>query len=173
MSNDNVWKIDSCVGLFGTCGNSTWRHPMMAALNAQGITYFNPQVDGWTPEFAKVEAEHLVSDDVVLFPVTGETYGTGSLAEVGFSINTALKSINEDAFRFLVVMIDDALIPELMADAVAAKESIRSRALVLAHLKKIKHPNVFIVDSFERMTSLAIELSWVSSTLKRLKASTK
>jgi hypothetical protein len=160
---------DCCVGLFGTCGKSTWRKPLIAELENNGIGYFNPQVDGWTPEFAQEEAHHLINDDIVLFPVTGETYGTGSLAEVGFSINTALKSINEDRFRFLIVMIDHSLDAELMVDAVAAKESIRSRALVMAHLSKINHPNVFVAESFNHMTLLAVELAGVVDTLKRIK----
>lgn len=162
-------SINCCVGLFGTCGTSTWRKPIINILESKGIDYFNPQVEDWTPEFAKEEAHHLINDDIVLFPVTGETYGTGSLAEVGFSINTALKSINEDAFRFLVVMIDPTLYPALMEDKAAAKESIRSRALVLAHLEKINHPNVFVVNTFEHMTALAVDLSTVVVTLKRLK----
>lgn len=59
-----------CVGLFGTCGGSKWRNNFMLKYNEMGINYFNPQVDDWKPELAEIEAEHLVNDDIVLFPVT-------------------------------------------------------------------------------------------------------
>ncbi len=69
------------VGLFGTCGGSLWREPFEAKYNEQGIVFFNPQVDDWNPSMADIEAQHLAEDEIILFPITGETYGTGSLAE--------------------------------------------------------------------------------------------
>ena len=64
-----------CIGLFGTCGGSKWRDEFMAAYEERGINFFNPQVADWTPECAEIEADHLVNDDVILFPVTNETFG--------------------------------------------------------------------------------------------------
>ena len=76
------------IGLFGTCGKSTWRKPFIERFNALKIPYFNPQVENWTPECTDIEAEHLANDGVILFPITDETTATGSLAETGFSIVT-------------------------------------------------------------------------------------
>ena len=61
------------IGLFGTCGSSTWRAPFIEAFEAEGIEYFNPQVDDWTPELASVEARHLAGDAIITMVVTGET----------------------------------------------------------------------------------------------------
>ena len=80
-----------CIGLFGTCGNSIWRNDFIAKYNALNINFFNPQKEGWTPEDAQIEAEHLAEDSLILFPVLSETYGLGSLVETGFSVAQAMR----------------------------------------------------------------------------------
>ena len=154
------------VGLFGTCAGSKWRDKFITKYNKEEIAFFNPQVDDWSPEMATIEAEHLVNDEIILFPVTSESYGTGSLAETGFSIMSAIRA---DETRFVVIMIDRVLDIHLMENEDLAKESSRSRALVIAHLKKIKHPNVFIVDTLDDMLTLSVNLVQVANTLKDLK----
>jgi len=149
-----VMKRKPVVGLFGTCGNSKWRDPFMKSYDEKGFYYFNPQKDDWNPEDAKAEADHLKNDDIILFPVTGETYGTGSLAEVGFSIQQAIAQ-NRDAR--IVVMIEDELSDEL-DDPVARKESMRSRKLVKAHLDKVESNRVFVVDDLEQMLEISEDL---------------
>jgi len=158
-----------CIGLFGTCGNSTWRAAFIERYNALGIRYFNPQVSDWKPEYADIEAEHLKRDEIILFPVTSETYGTGSLAETGFSILQAV----QNASRYIVVMIDDEPDEALKADAVAFKESVRARVLVKAHLAANTHPNVFVVTNFEDMLELSVKLYGTTSALKDLTAKYK
>lgn len=143
-----------CIGLFGTCGKSTWRQAFMERYQGLGINFFNPQVDNWKPEDAEIEAEHLATDEVILFPVTGETYGTGSLAETGFSI---LQAVRLDDRRDFVILIDKDLDPAL-DDAVARKESLRARALVKQHLKKLRLRNVYIVETLPEMLEVSIQL---------------
>lgn len=143
-----------CVGLFGTCGGSKWRDDFMAKYSAQGINFFNPNKSDWKPEDAVEEAKHLADDDVILFPVTKETYGTGSLAETGFSI---LQAIRLDDRRDFIIMIDQSLAPEL-DNEVARKESLRARAIVQQHLKKLRLRNVYVVDTLEEMYSISIDL---------------
>jgi hypothetical protein len=142
------------VGLFGTCGSSKWRDSFMARYVAEAIPYFNPQVADWKPEDAVKEAEHLANDEVILFPVTSETYATGSLSEVGFSI---LQAIRLDDRRDFVVMIEQKL-DEGLDNAVARKESLRARALVLQHLKKLRLKNLYVVSSLEEMLEVSIQL---------------
>jgi hypothetical protein len=149
-----------CIGLFGTCGNSTWRTRFINIYDGAGIEYFNPQVDDWKPELADIEAQHLLNDDIILFPVTGETYGFGSLAETGFSIIQAIKA---NASRFVIVAIFD--VDPTLEDAFAMKESARARALVKAHLKTNPQPNVFVVNDLETMLKLSMELYRVCETL--------
>jgi hypothetical protein len=52
---------------------------------------------------------------------------------------------------------------------VAAKESINARAIINAHLKKAKYPNVFIVKDIEEMLDVSVKLYQVVQTLKELR----
>lgn len=143
-----------CIGLFGTCGNSTWRKRFTQEYDAQGIRYYNPQVGvgEWTPENALEERRHLAEDSIILFPVTGETYGTGSLAETGFSI---LSALDLNSRRDVIVMIQEKLDPSL-SDKVAGEESRRARKLVKAHLAQRAYAGLFVVDSLDDMLELSL-----------------
>lgn len=147
--NDERKNMETnCVGLFGTCGNSTWRDAFVAHYDNENINYFNPQVPNgtWKPEDAVKEAEHLVSDSIVFFPVTGETYGLSSMAEIGFLISSILTS---DTDRYGVIMVDTDMDENLKSDAVLYKESSRMRAIVKAHLSKIRSDRIFVVNNFD------------------------
>lgn len=150
-----------CIGLFGTCGNSTWRDKFIEKYEQQGYNYYNPNKADWKPEYAVEEAEHLANDKIILFPVTKETYGTGSLSEVGFSV---LNAIRLDDRRNFVVMIEQDLSPELN-DPIAKKESLRARALVKEHLKKLRLDNLYVVESLEDMLSVSENL-YLSELMK-------
>lgn len=153
----------NCIGLFGTCGKSSWRDRFMEIYEIEHIEYFNPQVPDWKPEFAEVEAEHLASDQIVLFPVTKETYGMGSLAETGFSILNAIKL---DDRRDFVILVEQELEEELLTENPAlAKESLRARALVKQHLKKLGFSNLFVVDSLDEMLAVSLAL-WESHQIR-------
>lgn len=142
------------IGLFGTCGNSRWRGPFMARHRELGINYFNPQVENWEPSCAEEEARHLADDQIILFPITDETYGLGSLSEVGFSI---LQAIRLDDRREFIIMIDRNLL-DVLSDQNLRKESFRARALVAQHLKKLRLPNLYLVDALSEMLEVSIQL---------------
>jgi hypothetical protein len=153
----------NCIGLFGTCGKSTWREKFIKKYEELGIVYFNPQVPDWNPALAVVEAENLATDQILLFPITNETYATGSLAESGFSILNAIKL---DDRRDLIIMISPELEKELMdKNPELAKESLRARALVIQHLKKQNLSNLFVVDTLEEMLDVSITL-WESHQIR-------
>ena len=149
----------SCIGLFGTCGQSKWREPFIAEYKELGVNYFNPQVEHWDPSCAVLEAQHLKSDSIILFPVTGETFGFGSLAESGFSI---LHCISMNSMRDVVIMVDMKLDDEIVARSPEmAKDSMRARKLVVEHLRRIDLPGVWLVNDLKTMLSLSIDL-WKS-----------
>lgn len=155
------------IGLFGTCGGSKWRDSFMSIYNKSGIEFYNPQVDDWDPSLATIEAEHLVEDEIILFPVTDETYGMGSLAEVGFSISQAINSNDE---RFVIIYVCPTISKEKQDEnPVLAKESSRARALCLAHLKKQKHkyPNVYITNSLTNMLKVSLYLYEAMDNMKK------
>lgn len=146
------------VGLFGTCGSSVWRNPFMRLLDANGIAYFNPQLpEGtWTPEMADVEAWHLANDKLILFPVTDETFAFGSLAESGFSIQSALSlTLNRFVMLYIAPDVSDAL---KASDPAQADASRRARKLALSHLAKVSNPNVFVAKSLDDMLAKTLRL---------------
>jgi len=149
-------SLRKCIGLFGTCGTSTFRKKLfIPKYENLGMNYFNPQVDNWDPNCAVLEAQHLAEDSIILFPITSETYGMGSLSEIGFSLLHALR-LNGD--RDLVVLIDQHLDDELMQNEILAKESLRARRLVLEHSLKLKLSGFYVVKTLLAMLNLSIEL---------------
>jgi hypothetical protein len=159
-----------CIGLFGTCGNSKWREPFIEHYTKLGINYYNPVVPDWKPECADIEAEHLANDAIILFPVTSETYGTGSLAETGFSL---LRAIRLDERRHVVLMINPNLDDSLKENPLAYKESKRARALVIAHLKQQNFANAHVVNDLETMLEISIKLYEAEKILLEVKEQVK
>lgn len=146
-------QMSRCVGLFGTCGGSQWREPFKAELDKMGVDWYDPQKDDWKPEDAKNEALHLARDGVVLFPVTAESYGVASLAEVGFSI---MQSLQRGSVT--IVFIDRELDERLKAEnPLAAKLSINARAIISEHLAQMSNPLVRVAQSLEEVLSMAKE----------------
>jgi hypothetical protein len=146
-----VKRTINVIGLFGTCGGSNWRDKFIEVYEGRNITYFNPQVADWKPENAVIEAEHLTADEIILFPVTDETYGSGSLTELGFAAMQAALSN-----RKVIVFVASEPNESLKVNPVAFNESVRARRLALAHLGKISNPNVLVVDSLDAMLEASL-----------------
>ena len=147
MSNNAI----ECVGLFGTCGSSTWRDPFVETFRAKGVDYFNPQVADWTPELATVEADHLAGDAIVMMAVTGETVGAASLVEAGLLVARAIQEPN----RFFLLYIEEEVDPSLEG----AKDSNRARRLLLEHLSRFDRvPNIEVASSLEGALDLSVKL---------------
>lgn len=154
------------IGLFGTCGGSNWRETFKHVYEKENISFYDPQVVDWKPEDAIIEAEHLANDEIILFPITGETYGMGSLAETGFSI---LQAVKLEEKRDFVILIEPKPYKELEdSNPVLFKESCRARALVIQHLKKLRLSNVYMVETLEEMLSISLVLNKVANERAKL-----
>lgn len=153
------------VGLFGTCGESTWREGFIARYNQEDIPFYNPQVapGTWDPSMAAEEADHLAHDVVQVWPVTEDSYGTGSLVEQGYSIASSLRAPSPLP-KFVVVKIDPEPAPHLN-DSAARQESVRARKLALAHLRLNESPSVFQVGTMEDMLDTSVKLFNASTVL--------
>jgi len=144
------------IGLFGTCGNSTWREEFINKYKELGIEFFNPQLGPgeWNPACAEVEAKHLAKDEILLVPITDETTALGSLSEIGFSVLNAIKL--DDRRDFIVMITPDVNDTVKESDPQGAIDSQKSRALVREHLKKLNFPNVYLVDTLEEMLECSV-----------------
>lgn len=100
-----VTNYDEAVGLFGTCGGSTWREPFYSALTEWEIPLFDPQISpethgrSWCEADIENEVRHLERNPVLMFKVNGETTGLMSLLEI-------VKSI-QNPTRYMIVLIED------------------------------------------------------------------
>ena len=149
------------IGLFGTCDKSHWRDKFIVTYKSQDVPYYNPQVKDWNLQCAQIEAEHLANDRIILFPITHESYGLGSLSEIGFSVLNAIK-LNDR--RYFVILIDDYLDADLQDDNLR-KESLKNRSLVKNHLLKLGMSNIYLVNSLDDMLQVSLIL-YQSENLK-------
>jgi len=153
-----------CIGLFGTCDKHRWRDQFMAKYDLLGIPYFNPMVDDWHPGMVPLEAQHLAEDEIVFFPVLGWSYAEGSLSELGFG---PLKAMRQNRNRSFVYFIETEL-HERLTDPDRCKASLRSRKLLLGHLKEIDPPNIYVVNSLDLALECTVELYKSHLTLRQL-----
>lgn len=135
------------VGLFGTCGNSTWREPVMQKLASRGIEFFNPVKPNWTAADGEIEARHANSDKVVLMVITDETEAAGSLAETGWIENAAERNGQKAIF-----VIQDYRAPN--EEVNPKHQANRARTLVRKHAKEA---GVIIYDHIELAVEDAIK----------------
>ncbi len=167
----SAFELQPVVGLFGTCGESTFRQELfIPEYERQGINYYNPQLapGTWKPEMADIESDHLAHDVVQCWPVLGSTLGSGSLAETGYSIVSSLRAPTPLP-KFVIPMIeldlDDSVEPD---NEVARKESLRARKLTATHLANNASPNVFVVSSLDEMLETSIALYGIAKNLIEL-----
>jgi hypothetical protein len=149
-----------------------WRTPFEKSLMQKNISYFNPQVDNWEPWMAEMENQCIARSPVVLFPILSSTLGLGSLAEIGFSVLSVLRSIQKGANRELIILIDPTVddtatitdivdgkkTPVLASDAIRA-ESVRTRTLVRTKvLTETWRQGVHLVDTLDEMDTTLTRL---------------
>uniref|UniRef100_A0A6G1SJ05 Uncharacterized protein n=1 Tax=Aceria tosichella TaxID=561515 RepID=A0A6G1SJ05_9ACAR len=80
--------------LGGSCNPTTWRQSVaIPYLEMNGITYYNPQVDNWTPELVKTERHAKQSAQVLLFVLDEQTRSTVSLVESAFMAGEGKKLV--------------------------------------------------------------------------------
>ena len=75
---------DGCqVFLGGSCNPTTWRRDTaIPALSKAGITYYNPQVEEWTPDLIDLETTAKHKSACLFFVIDGVTRAIVSMNEV-------------------------------------------------------------------------------------------
>ena len=101
----------------------------MKKYDEMGISYFNPMVDNWHPGMIEEENYFLNYGEIVLFPILAESLGTGSLGEIGFSIQNVLRNIQNGRQQVLIALIDDDCTDERKTQE-ERDRSIKDRELV-------------------------------------------
>ena len=138
----------------------------MERYTALGIPYFNPMVDNWDASCIPVEAHHLAHDPVILFPILDQSYGLGSLSEMGFG---PLRAMRQNAYRSFVILVHPDVTPELWElDAGQAKASKRARALVRGHLANLNESSITLVETLDDMLEISIKLHTAHTLLREV-----
>lgn len=70
------------VFLGGSCDPTTWRaDTAIPAFEAAGVSYYNPQVDDWSPDLVEAEAKAKAAADTCLFVIDSQTRAIASMLE--------------------------------------------------------------------------------------------
>lgn len=71
--------------LGGSCNPTTWRHQVaIPILKNFGITFYNPQVDDWTPEMVQLESRAKSDAEILFFVIDKQTRSTVGMIESAF-----------------------------------------------------------------------------------------
>jgi hypothetical protein len=130
----------------------------MKKYDELGIAYFNPMIDDWHPGLIVEENYFLNYAEVVLFPILKESLGTGSLGEIGFSIQNVLRNIQNGRQQSLIALIDDDCTDERKTQA-ERERSIKDRELVKTKFKKnVSCPIIQLCNTLDEMLELSLEM---------------
>jgi len=160
---------DITIGLFGTCDNVPWREPFIEKYEKLGIKFYNPVIDDWSerlemsrkglcPNPTEEENYYLNSAEVILFPILKESLGSGSLAEMGFSVQRVIRNIQNGGRQFLVTLIDDEC-TDMRKTEEERKRSVKDRALTKSKLiENVSCPIITLVNTLDEMYEMSMEV---------------
>jgi len=150
---------ETTIGLFGTCDNVPWRLPFIEKYDKLGIKYFNPDAgDNWHPGLIEEENYYLNNAEIILFPILKESLGSGSMGEVGFSVQNVLRNIQNGRQQFLIALIDNDCTDARKSDE-ERKRSVKDRALVKSKLKQnVSCPVITLVETLDDLLVMSLEL---------------
>lgn len=112
------------VFLGGSCNPTTWRvDTAIPMLEAAGTSYYNPQVEDWSPELVEIEACAKAEASVLFFVIDKQTRALASMIEASEYIS---------AGRKLVLVVQEveagAVIGSDTVDEAEAKDLNRARS---------------------------------------------
>eukprot|EP00744_Colponema_vietnamica_P027375 GILI01041047.1.p1 GENE.GILI01041047.1~~GILI01041047.1.p1 ORF type:complete len:230 (-),score=33.75 GILI01041047.1:173-862(-) len=148
---DPLSKVfETQVFLGGACDKTTWRKDIaIPLLEGANISFYNPQVEQWSPELLPLETKAKNEAEILLFVVDGTTRAVASLVEAAFNIGNG---------REIVIVLQDltrgSRVSGIMLNEDERKDLNRGRAylkdLCLSNnvqlFSSIKDAMVHIVD---------------------------
>jgi len=167
VSEVKIVHDEIVIGLFGTCDNIPWREPFEDKYKELGIKSYNPVLENWSevlemsrkglcPNPTVEENYWLNHAEIILFPVLKDSLGSGSLAEMGFSVQRVIRNIMNGKQQFLVGLIDDICTDERKTEA-ERKQSTKDRALVKSKFRQnVSYPVITLVDTLDEMMQMSL-----------------
>lgn len=134
--------------LGGTCNGSTWRDELIPILEENGIDYFNPVVEDWTPECQAIEEEEKNSKcNVHLYVITKEMLGTYSISESIHSAHLA-NMYGTSVDKVVFVVLDEGT---------WQKHEMKSFSAIINLIKNIARENAYALFVNSVTNSLFID----------------
>ncbi len=116
------------VFLGGSCNPTTWRKDVaIPILEAAAVTYYNPQVDDWSPELVDIEAKAKAEAVILLFVIDSQTRAIASILEATEMIM---------AGRDVVLVIDQ----------IADGTEIGGQKVTGSELKDLNRARTYLID---------------------------
>ena len=135
----------SSVFLNGSCNPTTWRRDVaIPLLESAGVTYYNPQVDNWTPDMIDKEARAKEQAKVHLFVIDSLTRAIASMVEAAYYSGQGRRVV------LVVHMIES---PEI-ATGEQLKDLNRGRIYLQNLVSKL--PNVTLCNTIEEAVKVCI-----------------
>lgn len=122
--NAQVFLMGTVGGGYSDRNRDCWReYEIMPLLDELGVTYYNPVVENWTPNHARIEARVIEQAETIVYVVTEGHPSIGSLAESGWATLSAL-----ERDQLVILFIN----PNSSDD-----ESARAREIVLSQARTL------------------------------------
>jgi hypothetical protein len=92
LKKDDDPTLDVFLG--GSCNPTTWRHDItMPMLERFGVSFYNPQVDEWTPDLVDIEMKAKDTSTILLFVIDNSTRALASMLEASGYIGEGRKVV--------------------------------------------------------------------------------
>ncbi|MBI2473133.1 nucleoside 2-deoxyribosyltransferase domain-containing protein [Candidatus Uhrbacteria bacterium] len=148
----NATGSNASVFLGGSCNPTTWRFDYaIPTLEEAGVSFYNPQVDDWSPELVAIEAAAKDEAKVLLFVIDGQT-------RAGVSIMEALK-YGADG-RTVVLSIENIPMGTVIENQEVLGRDLKDANRMRSYLSDLvkDYPNVYICDSMTSAVQKSIDL---------------
>lgn len=108
-----VWDKSHELQIFlgGSCNPTTWRQTVaIPFLKTNGISYYNPQVDNWTPDVVNLERQAKQSAKIILFVIDKQTRSTVSIVESAYMAaeNRSLVLVMNPFDKFIKASLEES-----------------------------------------------------------------
>ncbi|CAI8039010.1 hypothetical protein GBAR_LOCUS21707, partial [Geodia barretti] len=123
----NTCKYDVFLG--GSCNPTSWRKDIVIPrLLKEGISFYNPQVDHWSPELIDIEEEAKQAASTLLYVIDDQTRAVSSMVEVANFVGSGrdVLVVVSDIQGESPVISGDVLTPREVKDLNRGREFVRT-----------------------------------------------
>jgi hypothetical protein len=160
-------KYDGAVFLGGSCNPTSWRRDIVIPrLLEEGISFYNPQVDHWSPELIDIEEEAKQAATTLLYVIDDQTRAVSSMVEVANFVGSGrdVLVVVSDIQGESPVISGDVLTPREVEDLNRGREFVRTLSETAGNL---------VESSVHRAVSSLLDLSsWGQSVSEQDTTST-